>query len=274
MNLKNGIVLSLIAHVAFILIMVLKVVFYPSEALDLSQAMRVDMVDLPDRIQSAPLPPPPPPEPATEEPKEEKKEEVKKPEPKPEPKAEKLPPKVDAEAIKLEKAKKEKERAKEAKENEKKLKSKQDLALKKLKALSALDKIKNEAAKEQAEEERRAAIAEAQKNYKGRVISAGTALTGLDKLQSDSYLTQLDAKIKASWALPQWLIGKPYRTRVLVKFDTAGRILSKKVVQASGQPTYDEYCLLAIDKAAPFPPVPDKFGDVYRVDGVVIGFPD
>lgn len=272
MNLKNGLVLSLAAHVAFILIMVLKVVFYPSEAMDLSQAMRVDMVDLPDRIQSAPLPPTPPPEPVAEEAKEEeKKEDVKKTEPAPEPKPEPKAPKVDTEAIKLEKAKKEKERTKE---NEKKLKNKQEAALKKLKALSALEKIKSEAAKEQAEEERKAAIAEAQKNYKGRVISAGTALTGLDKIQSDSYLTQLDAKIKSAWALPQWLIGKPLRTRVLVKFDSSGRILSKKVVQSSGQPTYDEYSLLAIDKAAPFPPVPDKFGDVYRIDGVVVGFPD
>ncbi|MBC7754637.1 MAG: TonB C-terminal domain-containing protein, partial [Moraxellaceae bacterium] len=60
----------------------------------------------------------------------------------------------------------------------------------------------------------------------------------------------------------------------LIKFDETGNIIYKKITQSSGNQTYDEYCLLAISKATPLPKVPEKFSTVYRVDGVVIGFPD
>lgn len=255
--------------------MLFKVVFFPDEILDLSQSIRVDMVALPDKIDQAELPPDMS-APAKENPPPVTEEKTPDPviaEPTPEPKPEPLPEKkekVDEEAIKLEKKKK---AAELAKKEEKKIKDKQKEALKKLKALSAIDKIKNEVKREN-EEKAQTAAENARRAYKGRVLSAGTSPTGLDKIQSDSYLSQLDAKIKAHWALPQWLIGKSLRTRVLVKFDHRGQLLSKRITQSSGQPTYDEYCLQAIERAAPFPAVPEKFSEIYKSDGVTIGFPD
>ena len=246
MKLSNGVLYSSIAHGALVLAMLIQVVFYPSDALDLSRAIRVDMIDLPDKITSQALPEDTRklPEKKTAEPASEP--EVKKPEPTPEPKA---PQKKVDDAV-----------------NINKVKNKQKEALNKLKAAAAIEKLKDESKKEEA--------AKPKPVFKGRVLSAGTSLTGLDKLQSDSYLSQLDVKIKSHWALPQWLIGKLFRARVHIKMNESGTIIYKKVTQASGNQTYDEYCLLAIDKAVPLPPVPEKFVNVYKVDGVVIGFPD
>lgn len=253
---SRGFLYSFIAHLVIVLFMLVQIIFFPSGALDISQAIRVDMVDLPDKITSQPIPEEIKKE-ITKEPQKElpEKEEKSKKEEKPETKAKALPDKkskADDDAVNLNKAK-----------------SKQREALNKLKTASALEKLKKELEKEKATEQ-----TSPQPTYKGRVLSAGTALTGLDKMQSDSYLSQLDSRIKAHWSLPQWLIGKALRTRVQIKFDEGGNIIYKRIVQSSGNPTYDEYCLLAIDKASPFPRVPEKFTVVYKVDGVVIGFPD
>ena len=258
MAVNRGIYISLIAHASLILFMVIKVSFFTKPQINLSEAIRVDMVglpekynpgeksnDLPEKIEKQP-------EPVVEvkpEPKVEAKPEEKKPEPKteskPDPKA-----KADDDAVSLNKSK-----------------QKQKAALEKLKKMSAIEKIR-----QQVQNEKNAAATA--KTYKGRVISKGTSLTGLDKLQSENYLVQLDALIKSNWALPQWLIGKPLKTKILVKIHPDGRVADRKIVQTSGNPTYDEYCLQAIEKAAPFPKVPEKFTEVYSEDGVLFGFPE
>lgn len=259
MKLSKGVLYSIAAHAALVLAMIIQVVFYPSEALDLSRAIRVDMVDLPDKLTSQPIPEDNSklPEKKVAEPAPEPEE--KKPEPTPEPKVVKEEPKP--------KLPEKKEKPVDEAININKVKSKQKDALNKLKAAAAIEKLKQE-------EEAKKAETKSKQVFKGRVLSAGTSITGLDKLQSDSYLSQLDARIKSHWALPQWLIGKPLRARVHIKFDENGTLLFKKITQSSGNQTYDEYCLLAIDKAAPLPKVPEKFSTVYKVDGVVIGFPD
>lgn len=224
-------------HVAILLIALFKVVLFPEQALDLSTAIRVDMVDLPDKFDPNKLP--------------EKVQQIEK---------EKLNEPIVKDTTKLP----EKPKPEDDVINLAKAKDKQKAALDKLKKLNALDKIKQEVKKENTPPP----------VFKGRVIAPGSQIGGLDKLQSDSYLGQLDAQIKSRWSLPQWLIGKPYKTRVLVKFDVNGQILSRKIMQTSGNPTYDDYCVAAIDQSAPFPKVPEKFADVYRIDGVVIGFPE
>lgn len=216
--------------------------------IDLSQAVRVDMVDLPDKANDLPekitdilkeVPPTPEPEKRNldEKPKEITQQPVK------EPTAQKHP---EPEVINIQKTK-----------------SKQKQALEKLKKLSAIEKIK-----ESLEKEKQMAP------LKGRVLSAGTIPKGVDKLQSDTYLLQLDAHIKKNWALPEWLIGKNLKTRIAVQFNESGKIISKKIMTSSGNPTYDDYCLKAIERAEPFPQPPEKFVDIYKIDGVQFGFPE
>lgn len=263
MAVNRGIYISLIAHASLILLMVIKVSFFSKPQINLSEAIRVDMVGLPEKYnpgeksnelpekienQAEPVvevkPEEKKPEPKAETKAEEKKQEPKA-DSKPDPKA-----KADNDAVSLNKSK-----------------QKQKAALEKLKKMSAIEKIR-----QQVQTEKSAAAAA--KTYKGRVISKGTSLTGLDKIQSENYLVQLDALIKSNWSLPQWLIGKPLKTKILVKIHPDGRVADRKIVQTSGNPTYDEYCLQAIEKAAPFPKVPEKFTELYSEDGVLFGFPE
>ncbi|MBC7743405.1 MAG: TonB family protein [Bdellovibrionaceae bacterium] len=237
---------------AFVLsFFVLKVAFFNEPVLDLSQAIRVDMVGLPDKVDANRLPP--------------KAEEILKEKPK-------LPDKVEEKPIEKTEVKKEvvKEKpvAKETKVDKeaidlKKSKSKQKAALDKLKKMDALEKIKQDVRNE----------AKAQP-IKGRMVSPGTALTGLDKIDANTYLQGLDQHVKQQWSLPQWLMNKPLKAQVHVKFDASGRVLSRVIHKSSGEPAYDEQCLEAIDRANPFPAVPEKFSEKFKVDGVVVGFPE
>ncbi len=250
---KLGFGISAAIHVIVILFFVMKVAFYDEPVLDLTQAIRVDMVGLPEKMDSNRLPP------KVEEILKEKlptKEEPKVEEKKAEPvktavtePAKPAPVKADNEAIDL-----------------KKSKQKQKAALDKLKKADALEQIRqdirNEAQKANA------------RPVKGRAIAPGTALTGLDKLDANAYLQGLDQHVKQNWSLPQWLMNKPLKTQVHVKFDATGRILSRVVLRGSGEPAYDEQCLAAIDRSSPFPVVPEKFSEKFKIDGVVIGFPE
>ena len=243
MNFKKGIYFSFFVHVAIILFMVVKVSLFPSQEINFAEAIRVDMVGLPEKYDSNSLPE------KIEEPK--KPEEKKLPEKVAEEKSKKVEEKKIPDTIKIDKAK-----------------NKQKEALDKLKKLSAIEKIKQDVKNEENRKK------ENEKLIKGQVISKGTALTGLAKIQSNEYLSRLDQKIKTNWQLPQWLIGKPLKTKILLKIKPNGEIADRQIYQTSGNPTYDEYSLLAVDKSAPFPTVPEKFTEVFSEDGVIIGFPE
>ncbi|MGZ3692183.1 MAG: TonB C-terminal domain-containing protein, partial [Pseudobdellovibrio sp.] len=150
-----------------------------------------------------------------------------------------------------------------------KVKSKEKQALDKIKKMSALDKIKNEVT-----EEDKKSKAAAKKAALNRPITAGTPLTGLDKIEAVQYLQLLDARIKENWTLPQWLMSKNLKAQVLVKFNTVGQIIATKLLLSSGNSTYDGYCLQAVNNSAPFPKAPDKFSEKFSVDGLIVGFPD
>ncbi len=255
MNLKKGLTISFGFHAVVILLMTVKFIFFQEKYVDISQAVRVDMVALPDKTSDNVLP--------------EKIQEILKEEPKSEKLPDKEPedpPKKDVEKPKQELPPKKTTQPPNDAINLNKAKDKQKNALNKLKSLSAIEKIKQDL--KNSDEKK------VQKPIKGRVLSAGSKLTGLDQLQSEEYLSQLDAQIKANWNLPQWMIGKPFKARVWVKIDPSGSVISKKISQSSGNSTYDEYCLAAIEKASPFPRVPEKFSEVYKSDGVSFAFPD
>ena len=233
----------------------MRAVFFTPEIIDISSAVRVDMVELPDQASNKELPE------KVQEILKEKTPEIEPPESEPEKKTEPqkpkaLPPKKIAEPDK-------------SVVDLSKSKQKQKSALDKLKKLSAIEKIKHDLKGESLKKENVKSAP-----IKGRVLSAGTKIAGLDKLQSDEYLSQLDAQIKSNWNLPEWMIGKPFKTTVWVKLNPNGTVISKKISRSSGNPTYDEYCMLAVEKASPFPPTPEKFSEVYKTDGVSFAFPE
>jgi colicin import membrane protein len=265
-ELSTGLKVSIGLHVAIFLAFTVRAIFFAPEPINYQAAIRVDMVGLPDKVDAnQPLPPK----------KEEAKPEPKKAEPvksepekpvakvKEHPKAEPKPkaPKKDLEAVNLNKDK-----------------NKQKEALEKLKALSALDEIKKDVENEKEAEKKKIAGLGTSKNagtkVKGNILSPGSDLTGLNKLQHDNYLADLDHQIKQNWFLPQWLSKKPLRAQVRLKIDEKGQVLSREIVLSSGNSSYDDLALETIDKSAPFAPPPEKFVSIVAVNGLLIGFPE
>lgn len=241
---KAGLIFSLVAHIVIVVLLSFKFNFRKTPQIDLTTAVRVDMVSLPNKKNDFAMP-----------------TKNQSPAPKIEPpstvkdiKKEKLPLKdkkatVEDKAIGLKKAK-----------------QKQQDALKKLQKLSALEKIKEDLAKEQA----RGKV----EPIKGDIISAGTRPSGIAKMEYDIFLGQIDSTIKSNWSLPQWLIDLPLQARIRVRIDPSGKLLSTEINRSSGNPSYDEFCVAAVEKSTPFPSVPEKFAEIFKIDGFIVGFPD
>ena len=240
---KAAIKWSLIAHVVVFGMFTLKAAFFTSEAIDYSAAIRVDIVALPEKLDPNQV--------SLVKPEEKVKETVTKA------KAEPLPEKKekvkDPEVINLNKTK-----------------SKQQDALEKLKKMSAIDKIKNDVEREKSEKEALKKVAQ----VKGNILSPGTALTGLNKLQHENYVADLDRHIKEHWSLPEWMSKRDFKAQARVRIDEKGQIVSREIVKTSGNSNYDEIVLETIDQSAPFPQPPEKFAAIVSVQGILIGFPE
>lgn len=244
---QQSFLISLALHGLILAFFIFKFIYFSKPIIDLSQAINISISDLTEsnRLPEKVI--------APSNPQPEVKKEVKPAEP---PKKElivkKELPKPDSINI---------------------AKAKQKSALDKLKKNSALEKIRQELKNDSIKKLQTSA----KKNLrppKPRIIAAGSNLSGLDRIHANTYLQQVDQIIKQFWALPQWLMNKPFKAQVLVKFNMQGQILSTQVISPSGNNSYDQYCLKAIQDAAPFPKVPDKLTEKFSVDGVVIGFPE
>ena len=247
---KKAFALSAVLHFLIVAFFMVKLLLFSKPLIDLSKAISVNIGSiqsnnkLPEKRED-PAPAPVEKEPAKELPA--KPIAAAKPEPNP-------------------------KKVKEIKEeiNLNKTKTTQKQALDKIKKMSALDKIKQEVADESVKNPK----AKAKKTAKSNIVPAGSQMAGLDKIEASDYLQKLDASIKQSWTLPQWLVSKNFRAQVLVKFNTLGQIISTKILASSGNSTYDNYCIQAITKSAPFPKVPEKFSEKFSVDGLIVGFPE
>ncbi len=257
LKIKKGLMVSLGVHIAILIFFTVKTLFFAPDSIDFQAAVRVDLVGLPDKVQTLPTEEPtqdsakPDPNTTPEPNKSVEKPAEKKSEP-----AKPLPTKKEPEAVNINKQK-----------------SKEKAALDKLKAMAAMDKIKDELAKEKKESASGKAKTGAAK-IKGNVISPGTSLTGLSKLQHDTYIGDLDTHIKKNWSLPEWLAKKDYKAQVRVKIDDRGNIISRQIVKSSGNSSYDSEVLSTVDRSAPFPAPPEKFSALVEVDGILIGFPE
>jgi len=175
---------------------------------------------------------------------------------------------------KLEKEKAEKEKAEKEKklkeEKAKEQKAKEDKEREKKKAEA--DKHKAEEAKDKAEAARADALR--RENLKrmqglagatGGENSTGTALKSSGP--SASYAGRLVARIKPNITYPGDVVGNP-RAEVEVKVGADGTILSRRIVQSSGNKAWDDAVLRAIDKTEVLPR--DTDGRVPPV--IVLGF--
>ncbi len=184
-------------------------------------------------------------------------------------KAEKL--KAEREKAAKEKAKAEKEKA----ETRRKELEKEKLAKEK-KAQEEKERDKKKAAEKAKADKADAARADAlrQENLKrmqgmagasGSENATGTALKSSGP--SASYAGRLVGRIKPNITYPGDVVGNP-RAEVEVKVGPDGTILSRRIVQTSGNKAWDDAVLRAIDKTEVFPK--DSDGRVPPV--IVLGF--
>lgn len=134
--------------------------------------------------------------------------------------------------------------------------SKQQRVLKQLEVLSRLESL-------------------SQKSYllKGNRVSQGSALRGIEKLEADAYVNQVEAHIKRFWQIPPWLKSGNFRTRVLVKWDSLGNPTLIQIVESSGNDEFDRIVFETIRKAVPFPAPPPEVAWKMRQEGILFGFP-
>ncbi len=248
-DLKSGLVLSVVAHVVFILALTIRAYFFPSEPLKLESAIRVDIVGLPEK--SATLPPP------VEEPKPNAPaQEAAQPPP---PAAKELPP-VAKEVPK----KTEPVVLKPTKPDPKTQKKNQEAALKRLEAMARLDRqARAEAASRALNDAKNAQAA-----VRGNQISRGSSLSGLTRLDHMKYLDELESKIKSHWSPPKFLAGSKLRVRVVLLIDASGAITKKQIVQSSGNSVFDESALNAIESSMPLSAPPESLHGILANQGV------
>lgn len=191
-------------------------------------------------------------------------------------KAEKLKAEKEKTAkLKAEKEKAELKRKEREKEREKEDKAKEKAAKEK-KAQEEKERDKKKAAEKASAEKADAARADAlrKENLKrmqgmagasGGENASGTALKSSGP--SASYAGRLVGRIKPNITYPGDVVGNP-RAEVEVKVSPDGTILSRRIVQTSGNKAWDDAVLRAIDKTEIFPK--DSDGRVPPV--IVLGF--
>jgi colicin import membrane protein len=241
-------------HALILVFVFLQAVFLPSDPIDLRQAIRVDVVGLPEKMTELPPPAapdikdsaPPAPEPVKELP----------------PKPVEAPPEPKAPQVQLEKPKvKPKDLAKA-----------QKAAMAKLKRRSALDKIKAEMAASSKKKSTTAGKAAGQV-VKGNEISKGDSLTGISKIQFDEYLSSIKSKVLSNWSVPQWLMEANLKASVVVLVDERGHVVKKTISRSSGNDIFDGQALEAVEKSSPFEPPPDRIRGVLSTSGIIFNFP-
>lgn len=215
--------------------------FTSTETIELKGAMKVDMVDLPDKHQdkvksaskpkpekSKPKPPPPAP---------------KKPEPKPS-----IKPKIDKKA--------------------------QTDAFSKLNqadAFSKLEKVKEP--KSEPEENKQQDNDASDDKFKGNQILDGNSLSGLDKMEMNAYYNTLINRVQNEFIAPAFLGQQNFKCSVVVRLDERGYVLRRDIESSSGNSTFDNAALSAIDRSSPFPAPPQRLQNTIARNSIIFRFP-
>lgn len=146
-------------------------------------------------------------------------------------------------------------------------------AIDKIKKKLAIDKIKEDL-KSQERQELSQKLTNKINQYKGNVLSPGTELTGIMKLQHENYLNQIDRHVKNFWSLPEWLAKGQFKAQIKIQIDNQGLLVNAQLIKSSGNSNYDDRVLETVKQAVPFPVPPEKLQEIVKFSGVVLGFPE
>ena len=203
--------------------------------------------------------------------KEEKKEVAQKPKPTPTPKPKATPkpkpkPKPTKKPVKKKDFEKEKDRI---------LKD-----IQKQKILDELKKDKSETKEppeqieEEIGEERRLAMADdikrgGEPDSEGSAARSSSGGSSISPVIIQLYVSQVHRKISRHWTIPP---GVPtdggLSAFISFKVDGSGRISDVTVKESSGNSSFDEYCVKAINRSAPFPPPPPELAEEAKNKGL------
>jgi colicin import membrane protein len=242
---SRNLTISMTGHLALLAVIFVRAVFIPSEPIEIRRAIRVDVVDLPTKMSEEQLRASEP-MPARAETKPEPIKEVPKAEP------------VKTEPVNITKPKAD-------------LSKTQTNAIAKLKAMAALDKIKQdvgEAKKSEAKATKPSTV------IKGNQVSAGNSLTGLDKIEYDKYFDDLEVKIREQWSIPQWLADGDFKAQVQILIDERGYITKKVFRRSSGNDIFDGQVMAALEASSPLPPPPPRLQGMLSTSGLILNFPE
>ncbi len=245
-SLERMLLYSLVGHVAALFFFtVTTYVIGPTEVM-LPQAIRVDVVGLPEKIETPELHP----KPTTPEPAKPK---------------EKLPPKAAAEKSKPIAPVLPGPKAKAVDK-----KKAMETALNEIKAAKAMEKIREQMDKERAEKQ---AAATKSAVVKGNKVAEGNALTGLESIEFDKYLAEMQARINANFEIPQWLADANLSAIVVITIDQRGYVTRKTMTKSSGNNVFDTIVMGTIEKSSPMPPPPDRLRGRLATSGIPVKFP-
>jgi colicin import membrane protein len=244
-NFKKYIVTSIILHFLVLMFFTIKTVFFSGEPIEYQAAIQVDLIALPDKLNPQELPA----EIVNDKSEPEKPETTLLPEKKIIESAKEIA--KDKDTINLEK------------------KKKQDLAMQKMKQMTAMEEIKK-----QVDQDNKNKAIEKLKQIKGNVLSSGSEVTGVTKLQHDNYISLVERHIRKNWSLPQWLSNKSLAAQVRIKFDENGLVTFKEIYKSSGNPSFDEIVIATVEMSSPVPIPPAKFVRILNVEGILLGFPE
>ncbi|MCB0361133.1 MAG: TonB C-terminal domain-containing protein [Bdellovibrionales bacterium] len=242
--LSRFLVFSFIFHIFVLASFTIKSLIFPQEEIVVRDVIRVDMVDLPDKIvldqaksHFAP----------DKSPSKQKLE------------TDKVPPKLAENKVSI----------KDSGKDSKKFKTTQERAMEKLEALKSIDKLAQEMSEKTATES-----SPPPKVFKGNILSPGESLKGLDALDHNQYFGTLKVQVQKHFILPQWLAESSFKAKALVKIDERGYVISRELIAPSGEESFDVRVIAAIDQASPFPPPPPRLVNIVAVEGMTFNFPN
>ncbi len=234
---------SIIGHIAVLILLNIDSLWVSENDLIIQNAIKVDVVGLPEKKKPKPALPRKKPKP-----KPQPKKTAKKPKPKPKPKADKKAQESAFERL-------------DRLAKEEALKKKQQEALKKL---------EQQTQKEEPEE----TPAEPEQPVAGNIITMGTALKGLDKIQMERYFGQVQQHIQSQFQIPSFLNNAQLSGQADIKIDGRGFVIFRGISKTSGNDIFDNAILTAIDNSSPLPEPPPRLQSRLENAGFRLGFPE
>ncbi len=118
---------------------------------------------------------------------------------------------------------------------------------------------------------RKALLEKALAKVEKEVVMGGLS-TGREaiEIRYKKYYDEIWRRVKASWILPEEILtgGSNLFAVVVVRIARDGALMETKLDKSSGNEVYDQSCIRAVKKAAPFPPLPKGYPQRYMELGL------